>query len=80
MIKKCCIVTSISLRVCKEINIHKAQGMSIGPGKPFESVIISLPEKGERTNPGSELVEFSRVTDISVLAICDTKNNITLEN
>ena len=53
--------------------------MSIGPGKPFESVIVSLPEKGERTNPGSELVAFSRVTDISALAICDTKNNITLE-
>ena len=53
--------------------------MSIGPGKPFESVIVSLPEKGERTNPGSELVAFSRVTDISALAICDTKNDITLE-
>ena len=53
--------------------------MSIVPRKPFESVIVSLPEKGERTNPGSELVAFSRVTDISALAICDTKNNITLE-
>ena len=53
--------------------------MSIGPGKPFESVIISLPEKGERTNPGSELVAFSRVTDISALAICDTKNDIIVE-
>ena len=53
--------------------------MSIGPCKPFESVIISLSEKDERTNPGSELVAFSRVTDISALAICGTKNNITLE-
>ena len=53
--------------------------MSIGPGKPVESVIISLPEKGERTNPGSDLLAFSRVTDISALAICDTKNDITLE-
>ena len=53
--------------------------MSIGPGKPFESVIVSLPEMGERTNPGSELVAFSRITDISALAICDTKNYITLE-
>ena len=31
--KNCCTVTSISLRVCKSISIHKAQGMSIGPGK-----------------------------------------------
>ena len=42
--------------------------MSIGPGKPFE-----------RKNPGSELFAFSRITDISALAICDTKNDITLE-
>ena len=53
--------------------------MRIGPGKPFESIITSLPEKGERTNPCSGLVTFSRVTDISALAICDTKNDITLE-
>ena len=43
--------------------------MSIRPGKPSESVIVSLPEKGEKTNPGSELIVFSRVTDISALAI-----------
>ena len=53
--------------------------MSIGLGKPFESVIVSFPEKSERTNPRSELVAFSRVTDISALAICVTKNNITLK-
>ena len=77
--KKYCTVTSISLRVCKAISINKAQGASIEAGKPFESVIIFLPEKGERINPGSELVEFPRVTDISALAICNTKNDITLE-
>ena len=53
--------------------------MSIGPQKSFESVIIPLPEKGERTNPGSELVAFSRVTTISALAICDTNRQITIE-
>ena len=53
--------------------------MSIGPGNYFESVIVSLPEKGERTNTGSELVAFSRVEDISALGIYDTKNDITLE-
>ena len=62
-------VVSIPLRVCKAITIHKAQGMSIGPGKPSESVIVSLSEKGERTNPGSEKVECFRVIDISALAI-----------
>ena len=77
--KNCCTVTSIPLRVCRAITIRKAQGMSIGPRKPFKGVIVSLPEKGERTNPGSELVAFSRVTYISALAICDIKNDITLE-
>ena len=53
--------------------------MSIGEGKSFESVLISLPKKGERTNPGSELVAFSRANEINVLAICDTNEQITKE-
>ena len=77
--RKCCTVTSILLRICKAITLYKAQGMSIGPRKPFESVIISLPKKGERTNAGSELVTFFRVTDISALAICDTNGQIIIE-
>ena len=40
---------------------------------------MSLPEMGEKTNPGSELVAFSRVTTISALAICDTNGQITIE-
>ena len=70
--KKCCTVTSIPLRVWKVITFLKSQGMSIGPGNLFESVIIYPSEKEERTNPGSELVIFSRVTDVSALVICDT--------
>ena len=46
--------------------------MSIGPGKPFEGVIISLLQQGEMTNPSSELAVFSRVTEIDVLAVCNT--------
>ena len=53
--------------------------MSIGEGKSFESVLISLPKKGERTNPGSELVAFSRANEINVLAICDTNGQMTKE-
>ena len=44
---RCCAATSISLRVCKALTIHKSQGMSIEPGNPFESAITYLPEKGE---------------------------------
>ena len=78
--KQCCTVTSIPLRVCKALTIHKSQGMSVGPGHPFESAVIYLPEKGEKTNPGSELVATSRVTDISFLAICDTNRQVTVES
>ena len=51
--------------------------MRIGLHKYFDSVIISLPAKGERTNPSSEIVAFSRVTNISAVAICDTNGQIT---
>ena len=61
------------------ITIHKFQGISIKPGHPFENVIIYLPEKRERTNPGSELVAFSHVTNVSVLIIYDTNRQITIE-
>ena len=62
--KICCTVTSIPLRVCKVLTTHKSQGTSVESGNPFESDVICLPEKGKRTNPGSELGATSRVTDI----------------
>ena len=42
--KRCCTVTSIPLRVCKALTIHKSQGMSVGPGNPFQSAVIYLSE------------------------------------
>ena len=54
--------------------------MSFWPGDPFESAVIYLPEKGERTNPGSELVATSLVTDISFLVMCDTNRQVTMES
>ena len=53
--------------------------MSVGPGNPFDSAVIYLPEKGG-ANPGSELVATSRVTDISFLAIYDTNRQVTIES
>ena len=54
--------------------------MSAESGQPFKSDVIHLPEKGERTNPGSELVATSRVTNNSLLAICDTNRQVTIES
>ena len=53
--------------------------MSNGPGYPFESVIVSIPEQGLKTNLDSELVVFSRGVDISPLAIYDTNKKIKME-
>ena len=77
--KRCCTVTSIPLRVCKVFIIHKSQGMNVGPGSSFESAIIYLTEKGVRTNPESESVATSRVTDTSFLVIYDTNRQVTME-
>ena len=54
--------------------------MSVGPGNPFESAVIYLPERGEGTNPGSELVATSRVSDISFVVIYDTNRQVTVES
>ena len=54
--------------------------MSVGPGNPFENAVIYLPEKGEKTHPGSELVAFSRVTNLSSMAICDKNRQVTIES
>ena len=78
--KKCCTVNSIPLRICKALIIHKSQRMSVGPGNTFKSAVIYLSEKGDRNNPGSELVATSRVSDISCLAICDTNRQVTMES
>ena len=75
----CCSVTYILLRVCMVIAIHKSQGMSIGPGNLLGCVIFYLPEKEERTNHGSKVGAFSRVTDILTLVICDTIRKLTIE-
>ena len=38
--KRCCTITTIPLRVCNAITIHKCQGMSVGPGQQFEKLLF----------------------------------------
>lgn len=60
------------LRVCKAITIHKAQGISIGPGNLWKRVVVALPETTDRKTPALELVALSRATDPGAFAIsCD---------
>ena len=53
--------------------------MSIGSGNLFDSTVTYLLEKGERNNPGSELVATSRVTNILFLAIYDTNRQVRMD-
>ena len=62
--KRYCTVTSIPLRLCKALTIHKSQRMSVGPGNPFESVIMYLPEEG-----GGELIRDQNQLQPLVLLI-----------
>ena len=73
-----CTVTSIPLRVCKDLTIYKSQEMSVGPRSSLESTIIYLPEKRERTNTGSQLATTSPDTDISYLDIYDTNRQVPM--
>jgi hypothetical protein len=73
--KKCCsAVTTVPLHVCKEITIHKAQGISIGLGNVWERVVIALPEARDCKTPALELVALSRATGPGAFAIsCDAE-------
>ena len=42
--KHCCTMSTIPLRVCIALTIHKSQGMTIGNGEIFEKAIVYLPD------------------------------------
>eukprot|EP00984_Skeletonema_dohrnii_P031047 scaffold23084_cov153-Skeletonema_dohrnii-CCMP3373.AAC.2 len=70
--KKCCSVRALPLRCCKALSIHKSQGMTVGPGKPFEYVTVHYPTgntPGAMSTPGLELVATSRVESLNCLAV-----------
>ena len=67
--KKCCSMTTLPLRVCKAISIHKCQGISVGNGHDWEKVVITLPTCDQIITPGMELVAVSRVIDKTNFAI-----------
>ena len=76
--KKCCSVTAFPLRCCAALSIHKSQGMTVGPGQPFEKVIIYYPaEPGRSNTPGLELVASSRAMNIECLTIGNPVQELT---
>jgi hypothetical protein len=75
--KRCCSITTVPLRVCIAITIHKSQGMTIGDGQIFEKVIVYLPEAGCRSNPGLELVAFSRASGPDCVTVGNDSSILT---
>ena len=59
-VEKNCTVSTIPLRVCIAISIHKSQGMTIGPSQVFKNAVIHLPIDTMKKIPGIELVALSR--------------------
>ena len=80
--KRCCNVTTIPLRVCVALTIHKSQGMTIGPGENFEHAVVYLPDKSknQKSTAGLELVGISRVTSPEFLAIGNDSKSLCIAN
>ena len=80
--KKCCSITTIPLRICKALTIHKSQGMTIGPNENFEKAVVYLPEKSQNQNntAGLELVALSRVTSPKNLALGNLSNSLCISD
>lgn len=72
----CCSMTTIPLRVCKAITIHKCQGISIGNGEKWSKIVIVLPGSNSRLRaPGLECVAISRAKAFSDMAFMETEKH-----
>jgi hypothetical protein len=79
--KSCCSVTTIPLRVCKAVTIHKSQGLTVGNGHFWELLVVGLPSgKGSGSTLGLEQVSFSRASELENLTqISTTDSPVTVE-
>ena len=73
--KYCCLESTNPLIVFKEITIHKLQGVGIGPGNYWDTVVVILPANHNKTRLGIELVVFSRPISKESVTIQDYYGN-----
>ena len=68
-------MSTILLKVCISITIHKSQGINIGPNKIFEHVVIHPQSDIMKKTPGIYLVALS----ISMNSSCFYLGNVFTE-
>ena len=67
--------------VIKSNTIHKSQGVSIGPGKDWDNVVVTLPSKNTKAHLSMEIVAFSSSTPNASSSIQDDDiNGVTVED
>ena len=70
-------MTTIPLRVCKAISIHKCQGISVGQGEQWTKIVVMLPGITSRMRqPGLECVACSRAKEIADMAFIENEKNL----
>ena len=75
-----CSVSTIPLRVCIAMTIHKAQGVTVEEGIYFDKLIVYLTVDGQRTTPGLELDNFSRVKKPEYIAVGNPVGELPITN
>ena len=73
----CCSCTTIPLRVCNCISIHKSQGSTFGQGQIFDWAVCYLPNVTDTPVPGLEVVALSRCKRPTDMAIGNKKFEIS---
>lgn len=72
----CCACTTIPLRLCNSISVHKSQGSTFGQGQVFEKAVCYLPNPTDTPAPGLEVVALSRCKSPMDMAIGNKKHAI----
>ena len=72
--KKCCSMTTIPLRVCKAMTIHKSQGMTVAERELWKKLVVLLPSLNSPSGktPGIAQVAVSRAAELAILAFLST--------
>ena len=78
--KNFCSVSTIPLRVCIAMTIHKAQGVTFEKGMDFKKLILYLTVAGQRNTPSLEFVSFSSVKKTEDISVGNPVGELAIAN